>query len=159
MSRLRWLSLVALLVFGSTLALAAEIQGKVVGVADGDTITVLSNGKQIRVRLQGIDSPESGQAFGARAKEFTSSLAFGQTVILRDKGRDRNGRLLAEVMLPDGRSLNRELVRAGFAWWFRKYSSDQELARLEAEARAERRGLWADADPVPPWEYRRLMSP
>jgi endonuclease YncB( thermonuclease family) len=90
---------------------------------------VLSNGKQIKVRLQGIDSPELGQGFGTPAKQFTSSLAFGQTVTLRDKGRDRNGRLLAEVMLPDGRSLNRELVRGGFAWWFRKYSSDQDLAR------------------------------
>jgi endonuclease YncB( thermonuclease family) len=120
---------------------------------------VLSNGRQIKVRLEGIDSPESGQAFGTRARQFTSSLAFGQTVTLRDKGRDRNGRLLAEVMLPDGRSLNRELVRRGFAWWFRKYSSDQDLAKLEAEARAERRGLWAYPVPVAPWDYRRTKSP
>jgi micrococcal nuclease len=145
-----------LIVVALAAASAAEIQAKVVGIADGDTITVLHEGKQIRVRLHGIDAPESGQAFGARAKQFTSSLAFGQTVTLRDRGHDRYGRLLAEVVLPDGRSLNREIVRAGFAWWFRKYApSDQELAKLEAEARAERRGLWADPDPVPPWNYRR----
>ncbi len=69
-------------------------------------------------------------------------------------GCDRYGRLLGEVVLPNGRSLNQELVRAGYAWWFRKYSRDIRLARLEEEARQDRRGLWADAAPQAPWEYR-----
>jgi endonuclease YncB( thermonuclease family) len=73
---------------------------------------------------------------------------------VRATGRDRNGRLLGEVVLPDGRSLNQELVRAGYAWWFRKYSRDGRLARLEEEARADRRGLWADQAPEAPWDFR-----
>ena len=73
---------------------------------------------------------------------------------MRTGGRDRNGRLLGEVVLPDGRSLNQELVRAGYAWWFRKYSRDVRLARLEEEARQDRRGLWATEAPQAPWEYR-----
>ena len=76
------------------------------------------------------------------------------TVVVRARGRDRNGRLLGEVLLPDGRSLNAELVRAGYAWWFRKYSRDERLARLEEEARHGRRGLWADPAPEAPWDFR-----
>lgn len=75
-------------------------------------------------------------------------------VIVRVKARDRYGRLVADVILPDGRVLNHELVRAGFAWWFRRYSTDTTLRDLEAEARADKRGLWADPKPVPPWEWR-----
>ncbi len=84
-----------------------------VGVADGDTITVLHNGKGERIRLHGIDCPEKRQAFGKRAKQFTSTLVFGNTVTVQVLDRDRYGRTVAEVLLPDGRSLNRELVRAG----------------------------------------------
>jgi endonuclease YncB( thermonuclease family) len=76
-------------------------------------------------------------------------------VVVEAAGRDRHGRVLAEARLPDGRSLNQELVRVGFAWWFRRYSSDVTLAGLEAEARSARRGLWADPHPVAPWDYRR----
>jgi micrococcal nuclease len=135
--------------------LAAEFQGKVVGVADGDTITVLRDRESVRVRLNGIDAPEQGQAFGNRAKQFTSSLAFGKVVTARVKDRDRYGRLVADVILPDGRNLNHELVRTGFAWWFRRYApNDRMLADLEAEAPEARRGLWADPKPVAPWEWR-----
>ena len=145
---------VAALTLGAASACAEEFSGRVVGVADGDTITVLRDQRAVTVRLQGIDAPEKGQAFGQRAKQFTVSLAFGNTVTVHATGRDRYARLLAEVTLPDGRSLNQELVRAGFAWWFRKYSHDMRLARLEEEARGERRGLWADPAPEAPWNYR-----
>ena len=101
-----------------------------------------------------MDAPERRQAYGERAKRFAADLAFQQTVVVRAAGRDRNGRLLGEVVLPDGRSLNQELVRAGYAWWFRRYSRDVRLARLEEEARAGRRGLWADQAPEAPWEFR-----
>src|SRR5262249_4765037 len=131
-----------------------EFKGRVVGVTDGDTIAVLRDDHATTVRLVGIDAPEKGQAYGQRAKQFAASLAFGQTVTVRASGRDRYGRLLGEVILPDGRSLNQELVRAGFAWWFRKYSRDLTLAHLEEEAREGRRGLWADPSPEPPWTYR-----
>jgi endonuclease YncB( thermonuclease family) len=79
-------------------------------------------------------------------------------VTVESTGRDRYGRLLATVRLPDGRSANEEIVRAGYAWWFRRYSRDRALARLEAEAREAHRGLWADPHPVPPWEFRRKRA-
>ena len=123
-------------------------------MTDGDTLTVLRAGHAATVRLQGVDAPEKRQAYGDRARRFVADLAFDQTVSVRTTGRDRNGRLLGEVVLPDGRSLNQELVRAGYAWWFRKYSRDVRLARLEDEARQDRRGLWADDAPQAPWEYR-----
>ena len=125
-----------------------------VGITDGDTIKVLRAGRAETVRLEGVDAPEKRQAYGERARRFAADLSFDQTVVVRATGRDRNGRLLGEVVLPDGRSLNQELVRAGYAWWFRKYSRDARLARLEEEARQDRRGLWADHAPEPPWEYR-----
>ncbi len=138
--------------------LAADFTGRVVGVSDGDTITVLHNGKGKRIRLHGIDCPEKRQAFGNRAKQFTSKLVFGNTVTVQVMDRDRYGRTVGVVLLPDGRSLNHELVRAGLAWMYRRYTNDQSLSDLEEEARVARRGLWADAEPVPPWEWRVMRK-
>ncbi len=129
--------------------------GQVVRVLDGDTIEVLIGGRTVRVRLHGVDCPERGQAFGTAARRFTAELCFRRTVALRSYQTDRYGRLLADVVLPDGRVLNHELLRAGLAWWYRHYApGDLTLAALEEEARAARRGLWAEANPVPPWDYR-----
>ncbi len=140
-------------------ALAAEFTGRVVGVSDGDTITVLHNGKGERIRLHGIDCPEKRQAFGKRAKQLTSNLVFGKTVTVQAVDRHRYGRTVAEVLLPDGRSLNRELVKAGFAWWYWRYAPDDEtLAQLEREAREAKRGLWVDPNPVSPWEWRTARN-
>jgi endonuclease YncB( thermonuclease family) len=145
-----------LFALGLTFAAHAEdFSAPVVGVTDGDTITVLRNHRHEALRLHGIDAPEKGQAFGERAKQFTSSLVFGKNVAVRVRGRDRYGRTLADVFLPDGRNLNQEVVRSGYAWWYRRYSADQRLAVLEAEARATHRGLWADPNPQPPWEWRK----
>ena len=149
-STLAWILLVLLV--GP--AVADEFKGRVVGVTDGDTIKVLHVNQVETVRLVGVDAPEKRQPYGDRARRFTADLAFDRTVTVVTSGRDRNGRLLGEVVLPDGRSLNQELVRAGYAWWFRKYSRDVTLARLEEEARQGRRGLWADETPQAPWEYR-----
>jgi endonuclease YncB( thermonuclease family) len=135
-------------------AAAEEFTGRVVGITDGDTIKVLHAGRAETVRLQGVDAPEKRQAYGERARRYAADLAFDRTVVVRGAGRDRSGRLLGEVVLPDGRSLNQELVRAGYAWWFRRYSRDARLARLEDEARAGRRGLWADQAPEAPWDFR-----
>lgn len=132
-----------------------DFTGRVVGVSDGDTIEVMRAGRAVRVRLQGVDCPESHQAYGTRAKQFTSELAFGKTVAVQVHGTDQYGRILGEVILPDGRSLNRELVRNGYAWWYRRYSEDPVLQQLEEEARRERRGLWREKNPTPPWEFRR----
>jgi micrococcal nuclease len=127
----------------------------VVGVSDGDTIKVMYQGHAERVRLYGIDCPEKGQAFGNRAKQFTSKMVFGKNVLVKTHGCDKYGRILGDVFTPDGRSLNQELVRAGYAWWFRRYSNDRNLERLEEEARSAKRGLWADLNAVPPWEWRK----
>jgi micrococcal nuclease len=114
---------------------ADGFSGKVVGVTDGDTITVLHERTPVKVRLHGIDCPESGQDFGTRAKQATSELAFGKLVTVRPVDTDRYGRTVALVVLPDGRTLNHELVRSGLAWWFRKYApGDVTLERLETEA-------------------------
>jgi len=135
-----------------------DFQGKVVRIVDGDTIEVVHRLRAERIRLQGVDAPEKAQAFGARARQFTAGLVFGLIVTVREKGRDRYGRTLAEIALPDGRILNRELVANGFAWHYKRYSSDLSLARLEETARAQKRGLWVDAHPVPPWNFRRLET-
>ncbi len=116
----------------------------------------MHNGRAEKIRLNGIDCPERGQAFGYRAEQFTSRLAFGKEVNVQVKGKDRYRRTIGDVILPDGRNLNREIVKAGFGWWFRRYAShDKELQKLEQEAREAKRGLWADPDTVPPWEWRR----
>jgi endonuclease YncB( thermonuclease family) len=137
-------------------AVAQDFTGRVVGVSDGDTITVLRARIQIRVRLHGVDCPESGQPFGSRARQAASELAFGRDVTVRPVSTDRYGRVVALVVLPDGRVLNHELVKAGMAWWYRHYApGDATLERLEAEARAARRGLWSQPSPVAPWAWRQ----
>ena len=133
-----------------------KFSGTVVSIADGDTLTVLHAGKQERVRLYGVDCPEKKQPFGTRARQLTGQLAFHQVVTVRVKDRDRYGRTVGEVVLPDGKVLNQELVRAGLAWWYRDYAAgDLRLALLEREARAAGRGVWSDPRAVPPWEYRK----
>lgn len=135
----------------------ADYPARVVGVSDGDTITVLSADRvQHRIRLYGIDAPETGQDFGARAKQEASALAFGKTVTVRLRDTDRYGRTVADVILPDGASLNVSMVGRGMAWWYRPYAPrDLKLAASEARARAARRGLWGSPNPTLPWEWRR----
>ena len=138
---------------------AQDFTGNVVSITDGDTIRVMHNGVSERIRLWGIDCPESKQAFGTRAKQFTGDLAFGQTVTVKVRDIDRYKRTVAEIILPDGRNLNREIVRAGFAWWYVTYARRETILRdLQNEARAAKRGLWADPKPVPPWEWRRAAA-
>jgi endonuclease YncB( thermonuclease family) len=154
------LGLLALLLAGLvSVATAATpaFRAKVVGVTDGDTITVLRAGRPEKIRLHGIDSPERGQPFGARAKQFTARLASDQEVTVRVTDRDRYGRTVADVFLPDGRNLNQEIVRAGYAWWTPRYSRDPVLAALEAAARKARVGLWADPHPQAPWDWKRAQ--
>ena len=128
---------------------------RVVAVFDGDTIDVLWDRQTTRIRLHGVDSPELGQPFCQRAKEFTSDLVFGQNVSFEERDQDQYGRIVAEVFLPDGRSLNLALLEAGLAWHYKRYSQDPEFAAAEEEARAAGQGLWIDANPTPPWEWRR----
>jgi endonuclease YncB( thermonuclease family) len=142
----------SILLAAPALAKSFIFGGVVVKIHDGDTISVVRRGHPEKVRLAGIDCPDLRQAFGGRAKAFTSRLASGQMVTVRVRGSDAQGRRIAVVLLPDGRSLNRELVAAGLAWKTRE-SSNKELAKLERDARRAKRGLWADAHPQAPWEY------
>lgn len=137
------------------LLLWSTLHGKVVGISDGDTITVLVDETQVKVRLHGIDCPEKGQPFGNRATQLTSKLVFGKQVTVKEKGKDRYGRVIGMVWV-DGVCLNYELLKNGLAWWYRKYAKDEMIfADYEKKARGIGYGLWADKDPVPPWEWRK----
>ena len=134
----------------------ADFTGPVVSVLDGDTIEVLHNQHPERIRLSGIDCPEKGQAYGQKAKHAASSLVFGKEVTLQTHGKDKYGRTLGDVLLPDGTNVNHELVKDGWCWWYRKYAlGDRVLEGLEKDARDERKGLWTDPHPVPPWAWRK----
>lgn len=144
----------AILIFSLSCA-EEERQGHVVKVIDGDTFEMKSGKEKIRVRLFGIDSPERGQAFNVKAKGFTASLIAGKEVTVIIRNTDRYGRFVGDVFREDGLHVNAEILKAGYAWHFTRYSNDPEFARLEQEAREARRGIWRDDHPIPPWEFRR----
>jgi len=134
---------------------AASWSGMVVGVVDGDTISVMHLGRAEVVRLFGIDCPEKDQDFGTKARQLTSAMVFRKIVEVVPIGETSYGRPLAWVYI-NGKSLNKELIRAGLAWWYRWYApNESELAQLEAVARENRTGLWSQPNPIPPWEFRR----
>jgi micrococcal nuclease len=118
-----------------------NLEGKVVRIADGDTITVLVDRKQVKVRLSAIDPPERGQDFSQRSRQALADLVFGKEVRIETHGKDRYGRVIGDVVV-DGKSVNGIMVRQGWAWNFVKYSKSPRLSDLEREARAERRALW-----------------
>ncbi|AOY57311.1 thermonuclease family protein [Desulfococcus multivorans] len=139
---------------------AADLTGRVVGISDGDTITVLQDRRQYKIRLAGIDTPESHQDFGTKAKQFTSDRVFKKQVRVEEKDVDRYGRIVGMVYYDD-RCLNEDLVRAGYAWVYRqycKYPVCSQWLGYEDEARQKGIGLWAGPEPTPPWEFRRGRS-
>ncbi len=132
------------------------IQGKVVSVADGDTITVLQDSKQYKIRLYGVDSPEKKQDFGQKAKQFTSDMVFKQHVKVVAYDIDRYGRTVGMVYIGQ-KCLNEELIRNGFAWVYKKYCSESfcnDWLQLERKAREKKLGLWVYDNPIPPWDFR-----
>lgn len=139
---------------------AESFDGKVVRVADSDSITVLTDQKrQIKVRLYGIDCPESRQAYGSRAKQFTSGKVFGQRVHVEVMDVDRYGRTVGIVTTADGTVVNRELLAYGMAWVYTAYCKAplcREWKQVEQKARQAKVGLWADKSPVSPWKWRTL---
>jgi endonuclease YncB( thermonuclease family) len=132
--------------------------GLVVEVVDGDTIEVLQRGKAVRIRLSGIDCPEKGQPYGKAAKQFTSEMTLGKPVTVEVRHLEKDGLLVADVILPDGSVLNQELLGAGLAWRYRKYGRTPVLAALEQAARKAKRGLWAAPNPVTPWCWRNRQK-
>jgi micrococcal nuclease len=135
-----------------------EYAAQIIGISDGDTITVLrADRTQQRIRLHGIDAPEIGQEFGSRAKQTASELPFGKLVVVIPRDVDRYGRSVADVTLPDGRLLNREMVRRGMAWWYRRYAPNSfELANVETDAKTARVGIWSQSHPDAPWDWRKI---
>jgi micrococcal nuclease len=141
--------------FCSLLAECKEFKAKVVGITDGDTIKVLKDGVEYKIRLRGIDCPEKGQPFGKQAKLFTSELAFNKEVSVVESGQDRYGRTIADIILADHTSLSQDLVRAGYAWWYRQYApKDRSLAYAETDAKLDGIGIWSGRYAQAPWEYR-----
>ena len=154
---------VLLVILLPTLAVAADgfpktFKGKVVGVTDGDTITVLVGKTPHKIRMAGIDAPETKQAFGTKSKEHLSDSVAGRFVVVDYNKRDRYERILGKVLLSD-QDMNLEQIKAGLAWHYKKYQNEQTTADrvkysdAEREARMGRHGLWHDAKPVPPWQY------
>lgn len=143
-----------------SLAYAETITGRVVGISDGDTVTILDTfSTQYKVRLMGIDAPEKKQEFGSKAKKHLSDLIFGKIVTVEWFKRDRYNRILGKVLI-DGRDVNLEQIRAGYAWHFKRYQEDQSpidrklYSDAEEESRRNRIGLWIDPSPVVPSEFR-----
>jgi len=140
----------------------ADFTGKVVKIADGDTITVLDHYKvQHRIRLTGIDAPERKQAFGSRSRQSLSKLVFGKRVIVKTNKRDRYGRVLGKILI-NGTDVNKEQLRRGMAWhgYLRDQTAADRIAYADVEknARKEQRGLWVDPNPLPPWKWRKLKK-
>lgn len=153
------ITLIALLL--ATQCQAEVISGRVVRVADGDTITVLDAEKvQHKIRLSGIDAPEMAQAFGQRSRESLAELVAGRTVIVETTKKDRHRRFIGKVLV-NGQDINIEQIRRGMAWFYRHYENEQPASdrqsydRAETEARDYRRGLWTDKNPTPPWDFRQ----
>lgn len=128
---------------------------KVIGIKDGDTILVL-DGDNIQkiLRLAEVDCPESGQPFGKNAKQFTASLIFGKMVKYYAVSTDRYDRTIAKVYLMNGNYLSAEIIRAGFGWWYERYSDDLSLEKLHNDAKYKKLGLWADNKAISPYQWR-----
>ncbi len=155
---------VSLLLLLPLLAHAHALTGKVTRVLDGDTLEVLGEDLKLhRIRLAGIDAPETGQAFGARAKQKLLALVGGEAVAVEWDKRDKYGRVVGKLVDAD-QDVNLALIRAGLAWWYRKYAAEQSAVdRLlyetaEEQARTTRVGLWDDASPNAPWDWRHRPS-
>ena len=142
-----------LLIFLS-LSLNAQLKGKIVRVSDGDTVILLdSSNTQHKIRLHGIDAPESGQPYGNKAKEYLSDLIAGKTVTVNIKGKDQYKRILGVIYLGEI-NINAEMIRAGYAWNY-KYSKDKYYIKLQEKAKAEKKGLWKDNNAIDPWQWRK----
>ena len=155
--KLKTLLLTCGMLFHVATAYSQEYRGKVVGISDGDTFTLLTSDKQqIKVRLAEIDTPEKSQPFGTKAQQALSNLIFSKDVFVVEEDTDRYGRLVGDVYV-GGIHVNRQMVKDGMAWVYRQYLKDKTLLQDEQEAREERRGLWSlpGTEQVPPWEWRK----
>jgi micrococcal nuclease len=135
-------------------------QGKVVGVSDGDTITVMHDGKSEKIRLYGVDCPEKAQDFGQKAKRFSSDMVFGKTVDVESVVTEKDGRTIGIVRTED-KCLSEELIRNGLGWVYTRYCDKafcSQWKQLEQKAKSAKTGLWSKTDPTPPWDFRRATK-
>lgn len=132
----------------------ADFAAKVVTVHEGDRLTIRYDGRNETIRLKDIDCPELKQPYGKQAKRVTAAYVGSRDVVVRGLTRDKQGRISADVLLYDGRNVGHELLKEGLAWWQRSASSNAGLDVMEELARASRKGLWTDSDPVPPWKWK-----
>jgi micrococcal nuclease len=146
-----------LILFGAILLMSFQtkvMEGVVTNVQDGDTIEVTVDGKVILIRLNGIDCPEDGQGFSAKAKQYTTLHSLKKKVKIEKVDTDPKGRVVANVTLENGTNLSHLIVSNGYAWHYKKFSKDAKLGELEAEARKKKVGLWIEENPVSPWDFR-----
>jgi micrococcal nuclease len=129
---------------------------KVIGIVDGDTYDVLKNNETFRIRVNAIDAPEKGMPFYKVSKEYLSSICFGKLIKLDILKKDHHDRFVARATLPDGIDIPTEMIKAGMAWHFKEFSSDETLTELEKIARDNKIGLWKDNHPIEPWKIRKL---
>ena len=134
--------------------LSTAFLAAVIGISDGDTLTVLHDREPVKIRLAEIDAPEKKQPFGTKSKQALSDLCYGKQAEVSPQKKDRYGRMVARVRC-NGLDASEQQVRDGMAWVFDRYVTDRSLYPLQDEARAARRGLWADDGAVPPWEWRK----
>jgi endonuclease YncB( thermonuclease family) len=135
----------------------ADLTGQVINIAEGDNMTVVIDKQWVRVRLAGIEAPEINQPFGKRSRQSLSDLCFWQQVVVTPKGKDQYGRMLAKVRCGDV-DAGTEQVKRGMAWIYDQYVKDPSLKPIQKEARAAKRGLWADPYARPPWEWREMWD-
>lgn len=156
----------------SNLPYSKELKGKVVSIADGDTVIIVvadnstkskflqppnsqpSSKKQYRIRLNDIDAPESKQAFGNKSKENLKNYIYQKDVVVKHESTDKYGRILGTIYY-QGKDINLQQVKDGYAWVYRHYSKKQDYIKEEEKARQERKGLWADNNPINPYDFRR----
>ena len=151
---LRYL-LFSLFLFISIISYSKELHGKIVKVVDGDTVVLLdSTNTQYRIRLDGIDCPEKGQPFGAKATSFVKELAAGKNAIVIWNKKDRYGRILGYLIVNDT-NINKELLRNGLAWHYKYFNKNQELSDLEQVAKAKKMNIWSDKNPIEPYLWRK----
>ena len=132
----------------------ADFAARVVTVHEGDRLTIRHGGRSETIYLKDIDCPELKQPHGKQAKHAIAAYLGNREVVVRGLTRDKQGRVSAEVLLQDGRNVGHELLKEGLAWWQRSASSDASLEVVEELARAERKGLWSEPHPVPPWKWK-----
>jgi endonuclease YncB( thermonuclease family) len=136
-------------------AAARRIQIKVVGVHDGDTLTgITASNEQVKIRLDAIDAPEIKQPYGQAAKKALSDMVFGKEVVIYPKTKDKYGRTVGHVVIGK-KDVNLAMLEQGMAWHYVKYDMNKRLGQAEADAKAARRGLWQDKQPMPPWDWRK----